>query len=409
MVTFKNYFRKLDGILKEQTTLYFGVLIVSGIFILRMAIAAFCTASGVRIDWVAFGCIALFVLSCVLQSLLLQKKCYPLFLVRVLMVSLLVFQIGYRVYNIPSHSLQTMGNPYLESDDCLGFRVIPNLHDVWRWQIVSKDTLYKVCYSTDNFSRRVPDDAFIKEHSKDKNHPDKHALFFGCSFTFGHGVMYSSTFPYLFETLNPDYKSYNYGMSGYGPHQIALLFDKRVNTINNEAIPEEKGFALYTYMDDHLNRVYGGSDYCRWVHSLPPNVYIENDSLVKKEWPQTRLLCYRFLYDINLFVNFKFTMDYPKKDSFYKRFAAIINYAAKKYWELYPENHFFVGIYPGYDTDLNWTQYLDEKIVALRMDTPPDYNDKSKYEVSRFDHHPSVASNSYYAEELTKLINEYEM
>jgi hypothetical protein len=39
---------------------------------------------------------------------------------------------------------------------------------------------------------------------------------------------------------------YNYGVSGWGQNQIALLFDKRVNTINEDATLEEKDFALYT-------------------------------------------------------------------------------------------------------------------------------------------------------------------
>ena len=144
------------------------------------------------------------------------------------------------------------------------------------------------------------------------------------------------------------YRSYNYGVSGFGPHQIALLFDKRVNTLNEEAVPEKNGFALYTYIDDHLNRVYGSSNYFRWVDS-PLNAYIENDSLVIKEWPKTHLMCVKVVNEVNIFLFFEIGLSHPSNGSFYKRFASIINYTAKKYWELNPDNHFYVSIYPGQD------------------------------------------------------------
>ena len=403
----KDYFRKLKEVLTEQYSSYFILLILSNVFLFRMAIAAFVALSAIVVDWVTFCFIALFLLSFILQSLLLQKKCYPLFLFRVLIVILLGFQVGYRMYGNtrPSSSIRSIGSSYLESDDFLGFRVKPNLHDNWNWAILKNDTLIKVCYSTDSLSRRIPDDAF--EYSMTHTHSGKHALFFGCSFTFGEGLMYSSTFPYLFESLNPDYKSYNYGVSGFGPHQIALLLDNQINTINEETIPEVKGFALYTYIDNHLNRVYGSSECLGWS-ACRSNVYIENDSLVIKEWPQAQLILAKLLNYINLFNVFDIKNNYPQDASFYNRFASIINYMAKKYWELKPGNHFYVGIYPGYDKDLNWTPYLDEKIVVLRVAPPSDYDNKDKYKISPYDYHPSGMSNEYYAAELTRLINKYE-
>ena len=209
--------------------------------------------------------------------------------------------------------------------------------------------------------------------------------------------------------VNPDYKSYNYGVMGFGTQQVALLFDPQINTINKETVPEEKGFAIYTYIDDHLNRVYGSSGYFRWASPISPNVYIENDSLVIKEWPKTQLIVAQLLNEINIFYCFNICHSYPKKDSFYKRFASIINYSAKKYWELKPGNHFFVSIYPGYGNDLNWTQYLDEKIVVLPVNPPSDYDNDKKYKIHPvYEYHPTEVSNEYYVQELAKLISECE-
>ena len=363
----KNYFSKLQEILKEKSILHFVLLTVSIAFLFLDITAT--------TKWL----VVLFVLTFIFQSLILRRKCYPLYFLRVLIVILLGFQLAsiVKISTGEKVVLEEKGVIY-KQDNLLSWLLMPNVHDAWSWKLVGKDTIVKVCISTDSFSRRIPDDAFMKEYTMNQNHPDRHAVFLGCSYTEGAGLNYFSTFPFMFEQLNPDYKSYNYGVSGFGPHQIALLFDKRVNTINEEAIPEERGFALYTYIDDHLNRVYGSSYYLRlpsWTPSLP-NVYIENDSLVIKKWSITQLAYAKLFKELALFRKFDihFGYGYPFEESFYKRFAEIINYTAKKYWEFKPDNYFYVGIYPGrHSVDLNWIQYLDERIVVLKVTPPSDY------------------------------------
>jgi len=409
----KNYFNKLREILKGQSILYFLLLTISALFTFKIALSAlFSHNNKVAVDWVMMCLIALFVLSLILQSLLLQKRCYPLYVFRVLIVILFAFQLTGMIYNNTiREQYRDFGESYCEENDLFRFRLKKNLHNAWYGQTYRNDTLFKICFSIDSLSCRIPDDEFMEEYLKNSNHPDKHALFLGCSFTFGNGLTYSSTFPYLFEELNSDYKSYNYGIPGCGPSQIALLFDHRANVIKKESIKESDGFALYTYIDDHLNRVYGGSNFFRWSHStLPPNIYVENDSLVLKKWSKAYLLYVNGLNRIALLRLFDIEINYPKTESFYKRFASIINYTAKKYWKLKPGNHFYVSVYPGYGMDLKWTQYLDEKIVVLLVEPPSDYDDKIKYQVHPpYEFHPSKALNLYYVEELTRLINEYEL
>jgi len=398
----KNYFSKLQEVLKKQSTLHFVLLVVSVFYLSHYNVWA--------VKWMGI----LFFSTFIFQSLILKRKCYPLFLFRVVIVIFLGFQFVDLVYerNLKARGLlEERGGVFMnEPHEILGTRLKPNLRNSWFFLKIKRDTIQSWT-SSDCLSRRIPDDAFMEEYLMNQSHSDSHAVFLGCSFTFGEGLMYSSTFPHLFEKLNPDYKSYNYGVQGFGPHQIALLFDDRVNTINEEAIPEEKGFALYTYIDDHLNRVFGGSDYFNWgwYTYLPPNVYIENDSLVIKRWPKIQLLGSKILNHVALFKKLGVRFTYPKRESFYRRFASIINYTAKKYWELKPDNHFYIGIYPSFldTTDLNWVQYLDERIVVLKVDLPPDhYSNRLKYKL--LDGHPSEALNLYYAEELTRLIREYE-
>ena len=404
MVSLRNYFCQLKEILKAQCVSYFVLLALSAFFILGWTVYAFLT----RQEWVVPGLLALFLFSFIFQHLFLRKKCYVLFLFKVLILIAFVIQISWNIYDqVQIHPHQNGQYFQLESTSPLGVSPQPNLRNNPIAFTIDKDTVNVVIISLDSARRRIPDDAFMEEYLANRHHPVKHAVFLGCSFTFGAGLMYSSTFPYLFEKLNPDYKSYNYGVVGFGPHQIALLFDKRVNIINESSISERDGFALYSYIDDHLNRVYGGSVYLSWAY-YPPNVFVENDSLIIRKWPLFQRLNSRILADVALLRYFDITINYPKSDDFYKRFADIINYTAKKYRELKPGNHFYVGIYPGQNKDLNWIQYLDEKIIVLKVTPPSDYDDKSKYQVNMYDHHPSKASNLYYAEELTRLISEYE-
>jgi hypothetical protein len=237
----------------------------------------------------------------------------------------------------------------------------------------------------------------MEKYSKNLQHHDKHAVFLGCSFTFGEGLMYSSTFPYLFEITNPDYKSYNYGVSGWGLNHIALLFDKRINTINEDAIPEKKGFALYTYISDHLKR--------SWYNS-------HEESKKDKITFLMRIFLYKTVTDINLFKALNLKLDYPGIEWCYKQFAETINYIARQYWKLKPNNHFYVSIHPGYPwhEDLKWLPYLDEKIVVIKVKPPTDFDtQQSKYLINpQYDAHPTEELNAYYVKELTKIIKEYE-
>jgi hypothetical protein len=235
----------------------------------------------------------------------------------------------------------------------------------------------------------------------------KHALFLGCSWTFGEGLECTSSFPFLFEQLNKDYKSYNYGYSGFGPHQIALLFDEGINTINQTTIKEPKGFALYTFMFDHLDRVYEGSKYLRWAKNYNiPEIYIENGSLIVRPTPFWKKIVADFFNNVGLAQMLGIQFGFPHTEEFYKRFADIISYTAKKYWEINPDGDFYVGIHSGENYNLEWIPYLDPRIKVLKADTPVDYaQNVDKYKI-KHDGHPTKELNAFYVKEITRLMRE---
>ncbi|HVO72588.1 MAG TPA: hypothetical protein VMT35_01080, partial [Ignavibacteriaceae bacterium] len=84
------------------------------------------------------------------------------------------------------------------------------------------------------------------------------ALFFGCSFTFGSGLADTSTLPYLFnQCSNRNYKVYNYGFEGYGPHQMLAIIENRLaNDIKNY---KNKKVAVYSFIPEHIRRAAGYS------------------------------------------------------------------------------------------------------------------------------------------------------
>lgn len=52
------------------------------------------------------------------------------------------------------------------------------------------------------------------------NDSDKHINFYGCSFTFGHGLLDSSTFAWRLQKKLPNYTINNFGFEGYGVSQV---------------------------------------------------------------------------------------------------------------------------------------------------------------------------------------------
>jgi hypothetical protein len=391
----KRYFRNLARLLKSKIILFSGLLI--------MLIATIVVDKIYEPGDVLYYFLISFVLSFVVQSLLLLRKCYVLYIFRVILFFLIVSQITWVVRAKSRVEKRVEVNGINVKDPVLGFRIDRNIHGVYNTTFLGNDTVYHVRYSTDSLGRRISEDTLATDTiaSMDK----EHALFLGCSYTFGEGLNYTSTVPFLFAQRNQDYQSYNYGNSGCGPHQMVLFFDEGANTINRSVIKESNGFAIYTFLEDHLNRVYGGSYYLSWANDTP-DTYIENGSLVVRDRSKMHLFLAYIINNVGLVRMFHIERNYPKTEIFYKRFADIISYMAKKYWEINPEGDFYIGVYPMAQTpDLAWTKLLNQRIKILQVDPPSDYfQDPDKYKI-KHDGHPSGQLNAYYVEKITELMN----
>ena len=386
------YFKDLIALFKSKIITYTFLLIIllSAIFLRR-----FYKNDGL------YYMLIIFVFSYFIQTLLLLKKNYAFYVFRVIMVFLISIEI-YALYK-DSIKINVQHSYYREP-------ISPNREEIIsHCCIYGKDTIYNVVYVRDSLGRRIPETKEEIENIYDINNK-KHALFLGCSFTEGEGLDYFSTFPFMFEQLNPEYKSYNYGVRGNGPHDIALLFNN-AKIINQSAIKEKDGFTLYTFIPDHLNRVYGGSFYFTWKPiKLFHNIYIENDSIVTIKLPVWHIHLVKIINNVALLKRYlKIELRYPHNEDFYRRFADIVNYIAKKYWEVNSQGNFYIAFYPYPEFELEykdpkWINYLNPEIKILKFDLPPDLYERYDEYIIKNDGHPTKLLNEYYINKINELI-----
>ncbi len=136
---------------------------------------------------------------------------------------------------------------YRTGDPVLGAKLVESVTTVTSKQLGNGEYVFRdVVYSTDDRGRRRSLGA------AEDPRPDKHALFFGGSFTFGMGVADDATLPSQFETVSAgEYEAYNFGAGGYGTAQMYLQLglDRLLDDI-----PQKSGIAVYSLIADHINR-----------------------------------------------------------------------------------------------------------------------------------------------------------
>ena len=69
--------------------------------------------------------------------------------------------------------------------------------------------------------------------------------------TFGLGVNDNETMPFYVAHFASHYRPYNYGVSGYGPHNMLAQLQRGNLT---KEINENHGIAIYTFIDHHIDR-----------------------------------------------------------------------------------------------------------------------------------------------------------
>jgi hypothetical protein len=136
---------------------------------------------------------------------------------------------------------------YLARDSLLGYT--PVKRAVQRLRRTSGDSvLYDVVYTIDSLGLRISPPAH-------RPPPRECLLFFGDSYTIGEGVSDSETMPYRVAIrMAGRYHVYNFGVHGYGPHQmLAQLESGRVKQVL-DCVPR---YAFYQAIPGQVDRAAG--------------------------------------------------------------------------------------------------------------------------------------------------------
>jgi hypothetical protein len=227
-------------------------------------------------------------------------------------------------------------------------------------------------YTTDSLGRRVTGNNITQPRNR-------YALFLGCSITFGVMVDDRQSLPSIFERLDGTYRSYNYGVSGYGTHHLLSLFENR--NLRSE-VAEKDGVAFYIFFYGHIGRAIGDMDtYMSWNNNSP-FYYIDGDQIKRnKDFRSGRVLISRFyeFFSKTYFCRY-FDIHLPGKfrDHHYRFVARLIKEASRKYKEQFGNENFYVVLSPGWDRrivpylrelNLKYLDYSDSRIAPYWYDT----------------------------------------
>ncbi|MCP1384784.1 hypothetical protein [Runella salmonicolor] len=270
--------------------------------------------------------------------------------------------------------------------------IIPKPSNVFNWikKCGADHYIFNVRFATDKYSRRITPDS--------PKGASKYALFFGCSFTFGDGLNDNQTLPYFFQSLNQQYKSYNYAFNSYTTtHMLAHLN----RTSFSQEIQEKEGVAFYIFYTGHLER---NIPSLSWGRSWDGNylVYdknsLEKTGIIKQKEP---IKYWLFNKANNLAFLKLFQINYPlriTKENLAKT-ADIIEDAYRVYTEKFANKNFIVLVYPGSQLPTLVKQRLHNLQIRIL-----NYEDLFTLKQSEFwikgDGHPNEKANRRVAQEI---------
>lgn len=292
-----------------------------------------------------------------------------------------------------------LNNKFIQTDSLLGYTPVPNnMCSIKFWK--NDRQICDIVYHIDSFGMRV--NPLLSESPSVCNR--KYALFFGCSVAFGENINDNETLPYIFNKLDTNFVSYNFAFSGYGTQHMWLQLKKQ--EIKRKIIGNKKdGIALYVFINQHLNRVFGGmKETALWPGELPC-LEIEGDSIAFKGMICARHpLRARFYWLLSKSQTLSyFRYDPPRKvpDKYYRLTAMIIAESALAYKQIFGNENFYV--LTGDSTILPYLKPYHIKIINISSIIGR-INDSSYF--SLVDRHPSVKFNTLVAKEVMSALGD---
>lgn len=137
---------------------------------------------------------------------------------------------------------------YVSNDTFLGYRLQKN-HQATAIKYYGDELVYDVTYTVNDQGLRIS--------PVTQSEIAGSVLFFGGSFTFGEGVNDDETLPYRLGMLSDGhYRVYNFGVAGYGPHQMLSALEHGIvaQVVTDDDSPK---IAIYQAIPDHIQRAAG--------------------------------------------------------------------------------------------------------------------------------------------------------
>jgi hypothetical protein len=127
----------------------------------------------------------------------------------------------------------------------LGYLPLPNRTFRWR-RFAGVEQIFDVKISTGPHGWRVTPSAPLATRS---------LLFFGCSFTFGHGIKDEESYPYRVAVKTAGrFAVHNFGQNGWGPNQMLSLLE---HNFAEQVVRQPPALAVFLTIPDHLARIEG--------------------------------------------------------------------------------------------------------------------------------------------------------
>jgi hypothetical protein len=235
-------------------------------------------------------------------------------------------------------------------------------------------------------------------------------LFFGGSVTFGEGVGDDEALPYQVGLLTDRrYRVYNFAFHGYGPHQMLAILD---SGRAEEIIRCQPSHVVYQAIIPHVERAAGLSVWDeqgpRYVRKQGGGVALAgrfDDAEVNPPW---KLWLRRWLTYDTLFGRRR-----AANDEEIKLYAEIVDAARLSVEQQFHDAEFHLLLWDddeldSYDRVMQALEVRDLRLHRI-SDVLPGYpEDKARFELSAYDHHPDAAAHAMIAGYIVKHILGYQ-
>jgi hypothetical protein len=296
-------------------------------------------------------------------------------------------------------------------DPLLGYKPIPSRKTSISYSLKNGETVFKgVEVQFDSFGRRCCGGSEIES-------AEFHALFFGGSYTFGHGIPCEFSLPEIFQSLLDSHvKSYNYAAPGWGTGQMMFQLYNRYLFWD---VPD-KGIAVYCFIPDHTYRNVGNLYTLTKDAGNFPLFRLNDENTLDKPFKlkeNSSLQFYAHLYScidrfspcMRYIWNTLYRVKTVSTDEAVNITVEIISESVKAYHEMFEKGDFYVLIWPRYLSERHIVDLVQSRLEdrGIHCINVPDMPPSEKATIHPQDPHPSRYELKWIADHLINYLEKH--